>query len=139
MHAGSLKALRVLRPEAVDLERINLASPLGDRRPPTPGIVILASIASQRGRDDKPTTFYAVSQLGDCLARLGRAREAEPLLLRSYQRARGTPSAVVSPDLFTDFRRRMIAYYDTTCQQEQAAFWRAAELDAAFPADPFAH
>jgi tetratricopeptide (TPR) repeat protein len=96
-------------------------------------------INRQRRLDDELATFSAESQHGDGLARLGRYREAEPLLLRSYQRALGPPSAVLSPYLLTDFRKRIIAYYDATRQQEQASFWRAKELDAAFPADPFAH
>ena len=96
-------------------------------------------INHQRRLDDELATFSAESQLGECLARLGRHREAEPLLLRSYQRARGTPSAVPSPDLLTDFRKRIIAYYDATSQPEKAAFWRDIELDAEFPNDPFAY
>jgi WD40 repeat protein len=91
-----------------------------------------------RGLDDELATFSAQSQLGDCLARLGRHREAEPLLLRSYQQARTTPSAALSPGLLNDFRGRIIAFYDLAGQPDRAAYWRAEGFDAAFPAEPFA-
>jgi WD40 repeat protein len=96
-------------------------------------------INRQRGLDDELATFSAESQLGECLARLGRHREAEPLLLGSYQRARGNQSAAESPELLADYTRRIVAYYDATGQREQAASWRAREFDAVFPVDPFAH
>jgi WD40 repeat protein len=96
-------------------------------------------INHQRGLDDELATFSAESQLGDCLARLGRPREAEPLLLRGYERARGTPSAAALPELLADYRKRIIAFYDATGQRERADSWRATELDAEFPTDPFAH
>jgi hypothetical protein len=96
------------------------------------------AINRQRGLDDELATFSAESQLGECLTRLGRHREAEPLLLRSYQRARGHPSAALSPQLLADYRRRIVAYYDATGQREQDASWRDRELDEGFPADPFA-
>jgi WD40 repeat protein len=95
-------------------------------------------INRQRGLDDELASFSAESQLGDCLARLGRHREAEVLLLRSYERARGTPWAMQSPEILADYRGRIVAFYEATGQREQAASWRARELDAGFPAEPFA-
>ncbi len=95
-------------------------------------------INRQRGLDDELATFSAESHLGECLSRLGRHREAEPLLLRSFEQAREAPSAAWSPELLTGYRRRIVAHYDATGQREQAASWRARELDAGFPTDPLA-
>ena len=95
-------------------------------------------INRERRLDDELATFSAESYLGECLARLGRPAEAEPLLLRSYQRARSTSSAFLSPEILSEFRQRIIGHYEMSGQPERAAFWRAEELDATFPDNPFA-
>jgi hypothetical protein len=94
-------------------------------------------LSRQRRLDAELSTYSAESQLGECLTQLDRPREAEELLLRSYQRARSTPYAGLSAELLAGYRRRIIAHYEATSQPDRAAFWRAEAFDAAFPAEPF--
>jgi WD40 repeat protein len=94
-------------------------------------------LSRQRRFDAELSTYSAESQLGECLTRLGRTREAEGLLLRSYQAARSTPYAALSPELLAGYRRRIITHYEATGRPDRAAFWRAEAFDRVFPADPF--
>jgi dipeptidyl aminopeptidase/acylaminoacyl peptidase len=93
-------------------------------------------IARQRRLDDDPLTYSAESRLGACLSRLGRHEEAEGYLLRSYRAARA--EVRILPEEQVDYRKRVEALYESWGRFDRAAAWRAEELDAVFPADPFA-
>jgi hypothetical protein len=60
------------------------------------------------------------------------------LLIGSYQRARGLPPSDLTLDVLASFRERIIAYFELSGQHARAEAWRAEDLDAPFPIEPFA-
>jgi tetratricopeptide (TPR) repeat protein len=76
------------------------------------------------------------SVVGGALAALGRAAEAEPLLIAGYQGQRADRGA--SPRHVRDALERLIAFYDSRGQHTQAESWRLLCLDSDFPTNPFA-
>jgi WD40 repeat protein len=94
-------------------------------------------INHERQLDDELATCSALSHLGECLAHLGRRDEAESLLIRAYHQARSTPSAMLSPEVLSDYRKRIVDYYELAGKPDRAAVWRTLALDESFPGEPF--
>jgi tetratricopeptide (TPR) repeat protein len=83
---------------------------------------------------EHPHTAEAESLLGECLTRLGRFAEAQPLLLRSYRILADDRGSAERRDLTA--LQRLIELYDAWGQPEQADQWRARLLASQNPPAP---
>ena len=84
---------------------------------------------------DNPETVESRGFLGDCLSRLGRAGEAEPLLLSSYESMRKDSSS--RPLSRKQAAERLAQLYETKGESGNVALWRrAAEEIAQTPQTP---
>src|SRR5262249_9987664 len=78
----------------------------------------------------------AESLVGGCFLARKKYDEAEPYLLNGYRELAAAPDAM--PKRRLEALDRLIALYNGCGRPDEAARWRAVQLDLTFPAKPFA-